>query len=316
MADLPKSRLAIDRPFAKVGVDYFGPFLIKEGGRRSKRTRKVYGCVFVCMLTKAVHCEVVESLTTEAFIACFKRFISRRGLSAEIFCDNATNFVGTSNELRELYTFLENVEIISDAVLQYRVKWNFNPPKAPHFGGLWEAAVKSFKNHIYKIVAHANLEFIEFYTLLIEIEGVLNSRPLIPMSSDPNDLDFLTPGHFLIGDHMRALPELDLSEEKPNRLSRWQRIQQLRQQFWKKWSRDYVQELQRRQKWKIPGDTTLTVGQLVLLQEDNAPSRHWKLGRVTKVHPGPDNVVRAATIKTSHGEVKRPSVRLCVLPTN
>lgn len=148
MRELPADRLKDSPPFTFVGVDYCGPFYIKEKGYRNTKKIKSYVSVFVCFNTKAIHLELVGDLTTDSFIGALKRFIARRGKVTTIFSDNATNFVGASRELKELYDLL-NSDIHQKGVTNYlknkEIVWKFIPPRAPHFGGLWEAAVKSFK---------------------------------------------------------------------------------------------------------------------------------------------------------------------------
>ncbi|KAK2577738.1 hypothetical protein KPH14_000700, partial [Odynerus spinipes] len=193
-------------------------------------------------------------------------------------------------------------------------EWKFIPPRAPHFGGLWEAAVRATKKHLNLVTKGLVFTFEEYYTLLVEIESILNSRPLTPMSSDPNDLSALTPAHFLVGDTLLLPAEQNYAESKDNTLSRWQHLQKVRQHFWKRWHQEYLQELQKRQKWRTEGEN-LRIGTLVLLKEDNVSPLHWIIGRVVQVHPGADNVVRVATVRTSKGLFKRAVKNLSPLPT-
>ncbi|XP_076377783.1 uncharacterized protein LOC143259436 [Megalopta genalis] len=214
MGELPAARVTPARAFHTCGIDYAGPFLTKER-TRSKVTTKSYLCVFVCFVTKAVHLELATDLSTEAFLNCFRRFIARRGRSHCIVTDNGTNFIGARNELKELGTLLNSNKYnskISNLLSEERVEWRLSPPHAPHFGGLWESGVKSAKYHLKRIIGEQRLTFEELYTLLTQVESCLNSRPISPISSDPNDLNPLTPGHFLIGDAPTALPSPDLTD--------------------------------------------------------------------------------------------------------
>lgn len=146
------------------------------------------------------------------------------------------------------------------------------------------------------------------------MEAILNSRPLIALSSDPNDLTYLSPGHFFIGTLLISYPEPDLAHFKVNRLSRWQRIEQIHQHFWKRWSSEYLVQLQQRTKWQAIHGSQLQVGQLVLCREDGLPPLKWVLGRVQEVYPGNDEVVRTAVIKMASGVFTRPAVKLSILP--
>ncbi|KAH1022882.1 hypothetical protein HUJ04_012199, partial [Dendroctonus ponderosae] len=138
----------------------------------------------------------------------------------------------------------------------------------------------------------------------------LNSRPISPMSSDPSDPQPLTPAHFLIGERLTNLPDKDYCQIPENRLSRFQRLQQITQGFWARWSKEYVAELQQRTKWKKNALNLLSPGSLVLIKEDGLPPLKWMMGVVQEVHPGADGVIRTATIKTASSTLKRPVTKL------
>lgn len=275
---------------------------------------KAYISIFVCMSTKAVHLELVTELTSEAFIAALTRFTARRGICSQLFPDNGTNFVGANRELKEIYDFVarENETLVSHLAKQ-KIKWNFIPPRSPNFVGLWEATVKAVKKHFYAVTKGLTKTFEEFYTLLVEIEAVLNSRPLTPLSNDPSDLSVLTPSHFLIGDSLIQPVQHNLCEVSDNQLSHWQHVQKLRQHFWKRWHLEYLQELQRRHKWST-GNGDLKINDLVLLMEDNMTPLQWRMGRIVELHPGPDSVTRLASVRTADTVLKRSVRKLCVLP--
>ncbi|XP_057334343.1 uncharacterized protein LOC130673372 [Microplitis mediator] len=246
MGILPEPRVTPSRPFLRVGIGYCGPMYIKEKRFRNRSRLKVYVAIYVCMSTKAVHLELVSDLTTEAFIGSLRRLFSRHGKSLEMYSDNATNFVGANREFNELQT-LFNLEKHKSSILSFltseRITWHFIPPHAPHLGGLWEAAVKSYKHHLIRTVGDTLLTFEQLETCVIEIEAIVNSCPISPMSSDPNDLLSLTAGHFLNGGPLTSFPQNDLINIPSNRLSTWQHAQQLKQHFWKRWHRGYLQQL-------------------------------------------------------------------------
>ncbi|CAI6357820.1 unnamed protein product [Macrosiphum euphorbiae] len=318
MGILPKPR--VNRPlrcFETTGVDYAGPILMKSHARRNAQLQKAYICIFLCFASKAVHIELVCDLSTDAFIAALHRFISRRGKCHTIYSDNGTNFVGANKKLSDLSTLLlsEQHKIrVQDTLTLHEITWRFIPPRSPHFGGLWEAAVKAVKKHLNRTIANSRLTYDELYTVLTQIECCLNSRPLIPISEDPTDLNVLTPAHFLIGSSLRALPEPDVRDISINRLSRWQRVQQLVQHVWARWSKEYLGQLQGRNKWSKCRGPSIQPGTMVLIKENNLPPLKWLLGRVTNVHPGPDGVIRVATVHTNLGSKKRAVRLLCPLP--
>lgn len=304
MGDIPAVRLSQVKPFSEVGCDYGGPFSLLRYRARGAKSCKAYICLFVCMATKALHLELVSDLSSETFLGALRRFISRRGRCNHIYSDCGTNFVGASREL---------INMLKSAAEQEQISWHFNPPSAPHFGGLWEAGIKSVKTHIKRVIGDQLLTYEEFYTLLVQIEAVLNSRPLCPQSSDPNDLSVLTPGHFLTLEPLNAPPEDDLSGIKLNHLSRWQLISRLHQSFWSRWSKEYLQTLLQRAKWN---DSTIPIeiNSVVLIKDDNLIPLKWSIGRVLEIHPGHDRVTRVVTLKTAKGILKRPVTKICPLP--
>lgn len=315
MGALPGLRSRPQSVFYATGVDYAGPFTIKDRRGRGSKTSKCYIALFICFSTKALHLELVSDLSTDAFIMTFRRFVSRRGKPRYMFSDNGKNFVGAAANLKELGKFLlTNNVALSETFSAEGTDWQFIPAYFPHFGGLWEAGVKSVKYHMKRLIGNIALTFEQMYTFLTQIEAILNSRPLTPISTDPNDLDVLTPGHFLIGKRVTALPDEDLLSVPENRLNEYQRIQQLMQHLWSRWSKEYISELQQRIKWKSQGPTLLKPGVLVILKEDNVPPLHWKMGRVVAVHKGSDGVARVATVKTQAGVIKRSFSKLCIVP--
>lgn len=305
MGNLPKQRVSQLKSFSCVAVDCAGPFLTTLGKRRGLKPTKSYVCVFVCFATKAIHLELVSELSSEAFLCALRRFISRRGRCDMIWSDNGTNFIGAARQISDM---------LKNAAESEMLEWHFNPPSAPHFSGLVEAGVKSVKTHLRRVIGDQIFTFEEFYTILVQIEALLNSRPLCPLSSDPNDLSVLTPGHFLTLQPLSILPDNDLSHLKLSHLNRWQMLQRLHQDFWSRWHREYLHTLQQRGKWLECPSRSAKIGTMVLIKENNSPPSKWHLGRITQLHPGADGVSRVATVHTSQGDIRRPVVKLCPLP--
>ncbi len=158
------------------------------------------------------------------------------------------------------------------------------------------------------------MTFESLSTVLCQIEAILNSRPLTPFSNDVNDLSVLTPSHFLIGDLLTSIPQRDVVNVPTNRLVLYERLQQLVQHFWKRWSAEYLTSLQSRTKWRTHNESTVKVGSLVLLRDENLPPQQWILGRVTDLHPGKDNVIRVVSVKTKFKVIKRAVSKISVLP--
>lgn len=155
----------------------------------------------------------------------------------------------------------------------------------------------------------------ELYTVIVQVEACLNSRPLTPLSNDPYDYAPLTPGHFLIGDSLMALPQHDVTNIHENRLDRYQRTQHCLQQFWQRWSKEYLSNLQVRTKWRFEKAGNVNVGELVLIKEDKTPPQKWSMSRIIELHPGPDNLVRVVSLKLPNGAiVKRAINKICLFP--
>lgn len=316
MGDLPAARvLPSPGAFVCAGVDFAGPLTLRVMKGRGCKRFKGYIAIFVCFVTRAVHLELVSDLTAEAFIASLRRFVSRRGKPANMYSDCGTNFTGASKILDDSMKIVKmcQAELVHRYLSEEKIQWHFNPPGAPHFGGLWEAGVKSTKYHLRRVVGDVVLNFEEVTTLLAQIEACLNSRPLTQLSGDPNDLLPLTPGHFLVGRALSAIPEPDFSNVTENRLSRWHLLQKLTQDFWKRWSTEYLSRLQQRPKWWKKTEA-LKIGDLVLVKEERLAPMQWRLGRILELHPGKDKLVRVVTLKTSSGVFRRPVVKISPLP--
>ncbi|XP_070162435.1 uncharacterized protein [Polyergus mexicanus] len=307
------SHYASSRPFLNTG-----PLTLKTWRGRGAKCHKGWLAIFVCFSTSAVHLEAVTDYSTDGFIAAYRRLTGRRGICQTLFSDCGTNFQGTDTSLKRLFNAgSKEFSELAQLLTHDGTTWVFNPPATPHFGGKWEAAVKSVKHHLRRTIGETALTYEEFTTLLVQIEAVLNSRPLCPLSDDPEDLAALTPGHFIIGAAPTTIPEPSLSVVPLPRLSRWQLIQQQFQHFWSRWSAEYLQRQLAISKWHHPS-TQIKVGSLVLLTDKRFPPSKWPLARVTQLHLGSDGLCRVVTLKalkTATTELKRPITKLAVLLT-
>ena len=238
LGQLPRERVSPGlMVFSHTGVDYAGPILVKSGPVRKPLITKAYVCVFVSFSVKAVHLEVVTDLSTAAFIATLRRFVGRRGKPSVMWSDHGTNFVGAARKLKELYEAFGRTEaqnVFSDFCSSQGIQWNFTPEHAPHFGGLWEAAVKSFKYHLLRVVGDVRLTYEELATVLVQIEACLNSRPLVALPPPEDGIEVLTPGHFLVGAALDAMPDTEIKTPcAVHLLRRWNLCQYLVQHMWK-----------------------------------------------------------------------------------
>lgn len=312
MGNLPYNRVnPPNRPFIATGVDYTGAIELKSSKFRGNTTYKGYIVIFICLATKAVHLEASTGMSTEHFLTALHRFIGRRGKPRHMYSDNGTNFIGAEKFVGH-NSFIDAINNDIVPKLSVRgIQWHFNPPHSPNFGGLWEANIKSLKFHLKRVTDGTRLTFEELSTVLIRIESCLNSRPLCPLTSDPDELDVLTPGHFLIGDALLAPPENPSKELSLS--SHYVTLQRMIQQFWAKWSSDWLSHLQTRPKWHAE-QPNLQVNDLVLIKDDRLQPNEWLIGRIMELHPGVDNLVRVATVRTKNGMYKRSISKLCRLP--
>lgn len=308
MADLPHERIVPDEPpFTRVGVDYFGPFEVKS--RRSMVKR--YGVIFTCLAIRAVHLEVAPSLDMDSFINALRRFISRRGQVREIRSDNGTNFVGAERELKAAIKHWNQGQI-NDLLLQKGIRWSFNPPAGSHHGGSWERLIRSVRKVLNSMFKVQNLDEEGLHTVLCEIEAIINSRPITKASMDPNDLEALTPNHLL---QLKTSPSLPPGLFQPTdmyALRRWKQVQYMSDLFWKRWVKEYLPQLQERQRW-IGVKRNLVVGDLVIIMDSTAPRNSWPTGRVIQTFPDRRGFVRQVRIKTKTSCLERPITKVCLL---
>lgn len=314
MAALPSPRVTPSRPFLHSGVDFAGPFELKKWRGKCNSFYKSYIALFICLSTKAVHMELVIDLSSAAFIAAYRRFIARRGIARHIYSDCGTNFVGAKRFITRSMRDVENKwsDEVQRELATFQTNWHFNPPGSPHFGGLWEAGVKSAKYHLKRIIGNSRFTYDELETFILQTESCMNSRPLCRISGDP-DVEVITPAHFLIQDSLLALPDDNLEDKKIVPSDRWNYLQKLFQQFWDVWNRDYLNTIRQRQKWRGVR-TNVKTGDVVLLLENTIPANTWIMALVIDVHPGDDGLVRVVTLKTKNNSFKRPITKICPLP--
>ena len=306
MADLPRSRVTPDQPpFTCVGIDYFGPFLVRQKRSLVKR----YGAIFTCLALRAVHLEISHTLDTDSFILALRRFIARRGQVKEIRSDNGTNFTGAEKELRVMISSW-NQATIHDTLLQKGIKWVFNPPAASHHGGVWERLIRSTRKILGALTKEQVLDDECLQTLLCEAESIINGRPLTKVSDDPNDLEPLTPNHLLLLRQNESLPPGLFEKNDTYSRRRWRQVQYLANVFWGRWKREYLPSLQERQKWFRPR-RNFTVGDTVIVDE-STPRNVWPIGRITGVFPDRDGFVRRVRVKTKTSTLERPITKLCL----
>ncbi|XP_071104136.1 uncharacterized protein [Haliotis cracherodii] len=308
MADLPEARLRLFKaPFYSTGIDCFGPMYIKIGRRREKR----YGIIFKCMTTRAVHIDILDSLDTDAFLMALRRFISRRGCPFELLSDCGTNFKGGENELCKAFEAM-NYEL-KEKLAKNHIRFQFNPPFAPHFGGLWEREIRSIKYGQRSILGTESVSESVLRTVMTEVESILNSKPLGYTSSDISNTDPVSPYTLLIGRSDPALPQVVYLNEDRLTKKRFRQSQVLADNFWRKFIKEYLPNLQQRVKW-MDELRNVQTDDVVLIIDHLHTRSEWKIGQVIETYAGSDGRERSAKVKTSDNEILRPVSKLIKLP--
>ncbi|XP_070566968.1 uncharacterized protein [Ptychodera flava] len=295
-----------DPPFSSVYVDFFGPLFVKW--RRG--TTKRYGCIFTCLAIRAVHIEVTHSLSTDSFIQAVWRFVSRRGPPTTLYSDNRTNFRGAEAEIKHALGNWNQDKIV-DSLRRRSIQWYFNPPAASHAGGVWERMIRSVRKILRSLMGNQLVDDECLLTFLAEVEKIINDRPLVQQSDDPSDLQPITPNSLLLLRQNPCTSQSNISTTY-NFNDRRRQIQRIADSFWKRWIREYLPTLQQRQKWLKPR-RNLTVGDLVIIVDDNIPRGRWPKGLVEQTFPDRYGNVRQVLLKTATGRLRRDVRKLCLL---
>ena len=211
---LPDFRVEGTEAFTSVGTDLVGPLYVRYS-RNDKTYHKVWIVIFTCTLSRAVHLEVMLDMSTEQFLLALRRFIGRRGTPNLLISDNAKNFKGASKFLKKLFKSSEVKQFFATK----RIEWSFNLSKAPWYGSIYERLIKSVKRCAKKVLRNAKVTLDELYTILVEIEGTLNNRPLTYMSSEEFD-QALTPSHLICGRKLEQLPHFHVKDCTENDINR------------------------------------------------------------------------------------------------
>lgn len=312
MADLPEDRLEPAPPFTYSGVDYFGPFYVKEGRSEKKR----WGVLFTCMASRAVHLEVAHTMTTDSFLNAYRRFVCRRGPVRQLRSDQGTNFVGVKSELDRALVEMDDDKVTAE-LLKENCDWitfKMNPPHASHMGGVWERLIRMARNALAALLTthghQLNDEMLA--TLMTEAEAIVNSRPLTcPDAASPDTP--LSPSQILTL-KSKAVQPLPGSFGKADIYcrKRWRRVQFLANEFWCRWKKEFLPTLQERKKWEV-SHPNLTEGDIVLLIDDTTPRNKWPLGRITRAHPDQDGHVRKISLSVGQSELDRPVHKVILL---
>ena len=286
MPPLPPFRVSEDVAFSQIAVDFAGPLYVRNIYGKTKETNKCYIALFTCTSTRAVHLELVPDLHAISFIRALKRFISRRGLPSLIVSDNGKTFIDCS---------------VQNYVNSKNINWKFNVPTASWWGGVFEVLVKLTKKCLRKTLGNAHLTFEELETVLVETEGILNSRPLTFVYDEITEPP-LTPSCLVTGRRLldqTAISSRIVKSDKVTITKRSRYLESLLARFFAQWKAEYLTSLREKHKHrnKLAGRIP-KLGDIVCIHKDKLPRQRWALGKIVRVLPGKDNIIRAAEVRS------------------
>ena len=303
---LPLFRTTINHPFTYTGIDFAGPLYVKDSGESGK----VYIAIYTCGMSRAVHLDIVPDLTAETFLLSFRRFTARRGVPLEVKSDNGKTFKSAAKSLQALF----DLPTVREHFEQQRIRWTFNLEKAPWWGGFFERLIKSVKRCLKKVLGNSRLIREELYTVLLEIEATLNSRPLTYVSTEDME-EPLTPAHLMTGTRLLSLPD---QKEEPDldkvdghaQARRAAHLSLIKDHFWKRWKGEYLLELRNahRLKAKLPSTEPIKLGDIVIIHDENKRRAFWNLGKVEQLITGKDHAVRGAVVRKITSKHGRPTM--------
>ncbi|MCP3663650.1 MAG: DDE-type integrase/transposase/recombinase, partial [Gammaproteobacteria bacterium] len=310
MPNLPKERVSRSSPFQYVGLDYLGPFIVRKPNEHQE-TQKVWICLFTCMAIRAVHLELVWDLTSEQFLLCLKRFISRRGKPDRITSDNFSSYKLVQSTIDKVWSQIQKDPEILNYVSQRGIEWNFITELSPWQGGFYERLVGSVKSSLRKSIGKRILKYTNLETLIVEVEAIVNSRPLTYQSDEPHVV--LCPSSFLIFQRKSGIPSPDIDPNDPDfqpclpdsvdKLSNyWKKQMEQIERFWIMWEKEYLQSLRERpqvdhRNLRIQVFQSPSIGEVVLVKDADMPRGAWKMGRIVELNISNDGEIRSAKVK-------------------
>ena len=323
MAPLPADRVNEASPFEIIGIDFTGPIHIEETKIvtkhnkktpvkvvKVKTTSKAYISLTTCAVTRAIHIELVPDLSTDAFLRSFRRFVSRRGTCAVIYSDNAKTYKAAEKGLTECYELLNSPKF-QEFLAQKSIKWKYICPLSPWWGGYWERLMKTIKIPLKKVLGKSFMNSDELYTVLTEVEDMVNSRPICSVHDDPEDLNYLTPANFLIGRSIINLPVRPLKHTEVHPTATRKQLNKMLadqeknlEKFWKIWREEYLRNLGVCP--AIKDKLSINEGDLVMVASNKQIRCTWKVGRVVELIEGGDGRIRSVSVNVGGKLLTRP----------
>ena len=310
MSDLPAYRLDVAAPFTDTGVDLLGPLTVKSG----RQGAKVWAVVFLCLRVRAVYLDYVRSIDADSFVEAVQRFHALFPSVVRFHSDQGTNIKGASNLLNNMAS--EWKDSVQQWLVPRALEWHFIPPHAAWYGGGWERMVAVVKRTLMGLKT-GDISIERFRTLLAVAAGIINRRPLTRVSVDPEDMEPLTPSHFLFPCGV-PIPRLsgDVLPTTPLDGSGLRRsmdgLRPVVDGLWRRWLKEYVASLQQRSKW-LMDKKPLEVGSLVLVVDEIQPRERWPLAVVTAAPVSGDGLQRRVELRLANGQCLERDIRKIVL---
>ena len=311
MAPLPPLRVTEAIPFSRTGLDYLGPLYLKS----AEGTKKVWICLFTCLVIRAVHLEVIQDMTADEFLLCFRRFTAQRGLANVLISDNALQFKAANQSIVAVWSKMLHCDEVQNYASEVGTKWLFIVEMAPWTGGFYERLVGLVKRALRKTLGRKLLTLVQMQTFVKKVEAVLNSRPLVYVGEDINSTEALTPGHFLCLNPKIGIPQIDITENEyipyettsTKLLEAWKKGHKLLDKFWNTWRGDYLLSLRERTQSKLKSSRIQSVeshseGDIVLIK-DEIPRGCWKIAKIESLVCSRDGEIRSAKVRLSSGRV-------------
>ena len=317
MSDLPVERVQQSSPFSHVGVDTFGPWqVVSRRTRGGQAASKRWAVIFTCLTIRAVHIEVLEDLSSSAFTNALRRFVSVRGKVSVYRSDRGTNFVGAIENVQATAINVED-PVVKSFLTKTGSTWLFNSPVSSHMGGVWERMIGVSRRILDAMFLNVKtLTHDVLVTLMAEVSAIINARPIVAVSNDPDCPEILSPSALLtlkLESDQMPLGNLDIKDLYRDQ---WKQVQYLADQFWVRWRREYLPTLQCRRDWHTERDP-LKVGDVVLLKDEDVARNYWPLARISKVFPSKDGRVRKVEVCVVKDNKKvfytRPIVNLVLM---
>lgn len=304
MAPLPAFRISrTETPFTNVGVDVFGPFKVRIGAERDAPVKKRWVILFTCLVVRAVHLEILEEMKAPDFLDSFRRFIGRRGVPKVVVCDNAPQFYVVEGIFQSVWHRFAEADVNERYYAQHEIEWRFIPAHSPWMGGAYERLIKEIKKAFERTYGGLALSERKFEIALIEIEGILNSRPITYVDRE-SETELISPNDFLQTRYPAVPIDFSRAPSGADLTASWRASEEYLEQFWKIWAEQYLREIRERRETmpnpRISEERAPMVGELVLMVDPTMRRSSWRAAVVERLINSEDGKVRSVQLRSAN----------------